>query len=621
MELRKRRRALGAERFDDGVEFRVVAPRRRRVTVVLESEGGRAVPLSGNAEAGYSCFVPGLKAGARYRYRLDDDPRLYPDPASRFQPEGPHGPSEVIDPRYAFRHAGFPGVVMKGQVIYELHVGTFTPEGTFQSAIRELPALAELGITLIELMPVVEFPGRFGWGYDGVNLFAPYHVYGRPDDLRALIDEAHGLGLGVILDVVYNHFGPDGNYMRQFSDRFFSQKATEWGDALNFDGEGSAHVRAFYRENAAYWIDEFRFDGLRLDATQDIYDRGTPHVINEIISHAREAARERSIVVISENEPQDPNCARPAERGGRGGDAVWNDDFHHSALAAATGHSEAYYSDTAGSPQELISALKWGYLYQGQYYAWQKKPRGRPALDLSAENFVLYLQNHDQIANSGRGLRLHALTSPGRARVLKALMLLAPGTPMLFQGEEFEASAPFHYFADHSPELAKLVQRGRAEFVKQFPSLRGRGMQAILPDPSSPETYARCKLDHRERALHHEATKLTRDLIALRKKDPVFRAQRADRLHGAVLGPEAFALRFFGEAGDDRLVLVNLGRDLPLYRAPEPLLAPPPDAAWEVLLSTEDPQYGGCGTPPLDAYEHMRLHGHTLLVLAPRRTA
>ncbi|MDB4974387.1 MAG: 1,4-alpha-glucan-branching protein [Myxococcaceae bacterium] len=621
MDTRRRRRPLGAEVFEDGVHFRVHAPRRSRVRLSIESEPAQIVTMEGSADAGFECFVPDLRAGALYRFLLDDDEKPYPDPVSRFQPEGPHGPSEVVDPgAFAWRDGAFPGVELRGQVVYELHVGTFTREGTYRSAARELHALAELGIGLIELMPLAEFPGRFGWGYDGVNLFAPTRLYGGPNDLRSFIDEAHAHGIGVLLDVVYNHLGPDGNYLSQFSETFFSDKKTDWGAAVNYDGEGSQPVRAYFCDNAAYWIDEYHFDGIRLDATQDIWDTGTPHIIDDLVASARAAAGSRKIVVIAENEPQESSLVRAVDavdQASRRCDALWNDDFHHSAMAAATGHAEAYYSETRGAPQELISALKWGYLYQGQYYAWQKKPRGEPAFDLPAESFVLYLQNHDQVANSARGLRLHRLTSPGRARALKALLLLAPGTPMLFQGEEFDASSPFHYFADHQTELADMVRRGRVDFVRQFPSLRGPGVRSILPDPSSTETFVRSKLDHREREKNVEALTLTRDLIALRKNDPVFKAQRSDRMHGAVLGAEAFVLRFFGERGDDRLLLVNLGLDLALYPAPEPLLAPPRKGSWQIVFSTEDPEYGGSGTPPLDAYESPRLHGHSAVVLAP----
>jgi maltooligosyltrehalose trehalohydrolase len=604
---------------DGGVRFRVVAPAGARVSLVLESEGSRVVPMVPPmpGEAGrHTCFVPGLRAGALYRYRIDDGSPL-PDPASRFQPDGPHGPSEVIDPTtYLWRDADHRGVSLRGQVVYELHIGTFTREGTFAAAARELGALAEMGITLIELMPLADFPGDFGWGYDGVDLFAPPHVYGRPDALRAFVDEAHRVGLGVILDVVYNHLGPDGAFVPVFYESFFSKVQNDWGQCINFDGEGSQPVRELYLENAAYWIREYHLDGLRLDATQDIHDTSDPHILREIVRVARQAAGPREIVVIAENEPQQTSLVRGSEDGGAC-DALWNDDFHHSAMAAATGHTEAYYSDTAGTPQELISSIKWGYLYQGQYYSWQKKPRGQPGLDLEALHFVFFLQNHDQVANSARGRRLHALTSPGRARALKALLLLAPGTPMLFQGEEFDSPTPFYFFADHNTELAELVRKGRVDFLSQFPSSRGRGVQGILADPGARATFEACKLDGSLRSPRSEAYRLTRALLHLRKTDPVFRAQDATRVHGAVLGDEAFVLRYLGQGGDDRLVLVNLGRDLPLHRAPEPLLAPPRGKRWRIVLSTEDPELGGSGLPPLDAYEHWRLHGHSTTVLGP----
>ena len=295
-----------------------------------------------------------------------------------------------------------------------------------------------------------------------------------------------------------------------------------------------------------------------------------------------------------------------------------NDDFHHSAVVAVTGRREAYYSDSQGTPQELVSAIRWGFLFQGQRFAWQKKARGEPALDLPGMRFVTYLENHDQVANSAYGRRVHQLTSPGRARALTTLWLLAPGTPLFFQGQEFDASSPFLFFADHGEELAKLVAKGRGEFVAQFPSVKDEAVRRSLALPSAMDTFQRSKLDPRERAEHRGATNLVRALLALRKSDAVFRSQRADRIHGAVLGEEAFLLRYFGDASDDRLVLVNFGRDLDLVHAAEPLLAPPSGRRWTVLLSSEAPEFGGAGTPPLDAYEHVRLHGHCTLVLAAR---
>jgi maltooligosyltrehalose trehalohydrolase len=618
----RRRMPVGAEVLPDGgVHFRVWAPRRRRVEVLLEDGpgAGTAVALHAERDGYFSGRAEQAAEGTRYRFRLGDD-GPYPDPASRWQPEGPHGASAVVDPdRFPWTDAGWAGVRLPGQVVYELHVGTFTPEGTWAAAARDLPWLARLGVTLVEVMPVAEFPGRFGWGYDGVDLFAPTRLYGTPDDFRRFVDRAHALGLGVVLDVVYNHLGPDGNYLRAFADAYFSDRhRTEWGEAINYDGPGQGPVRDFFTCNAAYWIREFHLDGLRLDATQSIFDDGPRHVLQQVAGAAREAAGGRSIVVVAENEPQDARLARPPERGGYGLDALWNDDFHHSATVALTGRGEGYYTDYLGTPQELVSAAKWGFLFQGQWYAWQGKRRGGPALDLAAPAFVACLQNHDQVANSGRGERVHRLTSPGRYRAMTALLLLAPSTPMLFQGQEFAASAPFLYFADHPPELAREVRKGRIDFLSQFTSLATPAARERVDDPGALQTFVRCKLDLRERETNAWAVDLHRDLLRLRRTDAAFRAQDRDRVHGAVLGPEAFLLRFAGADGDDRLLLVNLGRDLHLGLLPEPLLAPPAGCRWRVHWSSEDVRYGGAGVPPVDRDAGgWHVPGHAAVVLAP----
>jgi maltooligosyltrehalose trehalohydrolase len=501
-------------------------------------------------------------------------------------------------------------------VIYEMHLGTFTREGSWEAASRELPELADLGITMIEVMPIAEFPGRFGWGYDGVCLFAPYHLYGEPDDVRRFVDRAHAAGIAVILDVVYNHLGPDGNYLTQFSESYFTDRYTnDWGQAINFEDEGSAPVRELYLANAGYWIDEFRFDGLRLDATQDVKDASEDHILAAVTRRTREAAGARSVYVVAENEPQDTWLVRPPADQGYGMDALWNDDFHHAAQVALTGRNEAYYKDYKGTPQELISLAKYGYLYQGQRYAWQEKRRGTSALELPPAAFVTFLQNHDQVANSARGERCHQLAAPGRFRALTALLLLGPGTPMLFQGQEFCASSPFLFFADHNPELARLVRKGRIEFLSQFPSLAFPAMQAGVPDPESSATFERCKLDLAERQTHTECYALHQDLLRLRREDPVFRGESRKGLDGAVLGAEAFVLRFFGD-GSDRLLLVNLGRDLGLDVVPEPLLAPPAGGRWEVLWSSEEPRYGGNGAPaPEDENGCWRLPGQATVAM------
>jgi maltooligosyltrehalose trehalohydrolase len=616
-----RRFPFGAEVTADGrTHLRVWAEARRRVSVVHGPALERTAPLA--AEPGapdvFSGFVDGLTAGRCYALRLDDDPRPYPDPASRFQPEGPHGPSEVVDPT-AFRwtDADWRGVSARGQVLYELHLGTFTPEGTYAAAAERLGALADVGVTVVELMPLAEFAGRFGWGYDGVDLWAPSHLYGRPDELRRFIDRAHALGIGVILDVVYNHVGPDGNYLPRFSPRYFSERyQTEWGKPLNFDGPGSEPVRQLFVENAAYWVGEFHFDGLRLDATQAIFDASPEHLVAAVARRVREAAGGRSTYLIAENEPQETRLVRPAAAGGYALDALWNDDFHHAARVALTGRNEAYYSDYRGTPQEILSAVKWGYLYQGQRYAWQKGRRGTPALDLPAESFVSFLENHDQVANSVRGARLAASTAPGLFRAMTAVMLLGPSTPMLFQGEEFGSTRPFSYFADHGPELARQVEAGRRQFLSQFPSALSAAAQGLIPPPADERTFQACKLDWSERERHPEMVALHRDLLRLRRQDPAFAGARRDRLHGALVGDGALVLRFVCPEGD-RALVVNLGRDQVRGSLPEPLLAPPLGRRWRTLWSSEDPRYGGGGVAPAETDEGFRFPGQAALVLAP----
>ena len=635
-----RRLPVGAEPIPGGgggggVHFRVWAPVRQQVEIVFEGGPGASEPaiLVREPDGYFSGAVPAAAVGTRYRFRLDGE-GPFPDPASRFQPEGPHGPSQVVDPAFAWRDRLWKGVDPRTAVVYEMHVGTFTREGTWRAAMAELAELAALGITVLEIMPVADFPGRFGWGYDGVGLFAPTRLYGEPDDFRRFVDRAHAVGLGVILDVVYNHLGPDGNYLTQFTPAYFSERhKTDWGVAINFDGPGASGVRELYLANARYWIEEYHLDGLRLDATQDIHDDSPDPILAGIAREVRQAGgrlgRTRGTYLVAENEPQHTRLVRPPEAGGYGLDALWNDDFHHTAAVALTGHSEAYYTDYCGSPQELVSAAKYGYLYQGQRYSWQKARRGSPGLGLPPWAFVSFLENHDQVANSLRGERLEKRTSPGRYRAMTALLLLGPATPMLFQGQEFGASAPFVYFADHEPDLARLVRAGRHEFLAQFPSLNSEEARGAVPDPDAPETFELCKLDLGERLTHAGAYALHKDLLRLRREDPVLALR--GKIDGAVLGEASFLLRFFGntadasaagdagDAGDDRLLLVNLGNDQHLTPAPEPLLAPPEGCRWRLLWSSESPLYGGSGTTePESEEEGWRLPGQAAVFLAPQ---
>jgi maltooligosyltrehalose trehalohydrolase len=616
--MSKRRFPIGAEvQLGAGTHFRVWAPDRRRVAVVIEGRT-QAVALERERSGHFSGLVRGVGSGALYSFRLDDDPRLYPDPASRFQPRGPHGPSEVIDPdRFRWNDEKWRGLSIGGQVLYELHVGTFTKEGTFIAAARRLEYLRELGITAVELMPIAEFAGRFGWGYDGVDLFAPHHHYGSPEDLRALVDRAHALGLGVTLDVVYNHLGPDGNCLAQFSKSYFTTKyGNEWGDAINFDGLGSEGTRELFLTNAEFWIREYHFDGFRFDATQQIFDSSARHVLAEIVDRARNAAAPRSVILTSENEPGHAHFARPASKGGFGHDAIWNDDFHHAAIVALTGRREAYYSDYRGKPRELVSATKWGCLYQGQYYAWQKNRRGSPGLDLEPRQFVNFLENHDQVANTGLGHRLTKLTSPGRLRALTALLLLAPGTPLLFQGQEYGSSAPFVYFADHQPDLAARVSEGRRGFLTQFPSLASAEGAAALLEPHDPGSFERSALDLDEakRPEHRAILDLHADLLEIRRRDEVISAQA--RIEGAELADGAFLIRWFAPGGRDRLLLVNLGAELDELHIPEPLLAPPHARRWMCRWTSQSPRYGAPGAFEPDLSTGLRLPAESAALFA-----
>ena len=617
-----RRLPVGVELHgSSGCHFRVWAADHARVTLVIENESGallEEVPLTSEGDGYFSALVESARAGTLYRYRLDASTSCFPDPASRAQPFGPHGPSQVVDPNaFEWTDQTWTGVRREGQVFYELHVGTFTPEGTWHAAMDQLQPLAEMGITTIEMMPVAEFPGGFGWGYDGVDLFAPTHLYGTPDDLRRFVDRAHVLGLGVILDVVYNHLGPDGNYLGQFSRSYFTSRyKNEWGDAINFD-DRAAPVREFVTANAGYWIDEFHFDGLRLDATQQIFDESQPHILADVVARARSAAGRRSVIIVAENERQDVRALRPLKESGFGLDAMWNDDFHHTAKVALTGRREAYYTDYLGTPQEFVSCAKRGFLYQGQIYSWQRQRRGTPTAGFSPERFVTFLDNHDQVANapSGQGARVHQQTGPSLCRTVTALWLLSPGTPMFFQGQEFAASSPFLYFADHRGELGAAVQAGRAEFMGQFRSAATRPLAETLPDPRDWSTFARCKLDHAERSRHVEALALHRDLLRLRRELTAV-TERGGSVDGAVISERAFVLRWFGSA--DRLLVVNLGAELIVTSVPEPLLASPTSAGWTILWSSEDAAYGGAGTAPLETDEGWRIPGQAAVLLAPR---
>jgi maltooligosyltrehalose trehalohydrolase len=521
-----RRYPIGVEivRCDDGstrTHARVWAPDTQSVEVAIEDDSGtpRGSPLNAEGNGYYSGFLENAPAGTRYRFRLGAT-EAYPDPASRYQPNGPHGSSQVVDPDgYDWGDATWGGAALVNQVIYELHVGTFTPEGRFDAAAARLPELVELGVTAVELLPVAEFPGTRGWGYDGVDLFAPHHAYGGPEGLKRLVDACHAHGLAVVVDVVYNHLGPDGNHLGRYGPYFTDRYRTPWGDALNLDGPDSGPVRRFIVDNALTWLRDHHCDGLRLDAVHAIVDTSAVHILEQIAEEVRalEAALGRTLWVIAESDLNDPRLVRPVEVGGYGLDAQWSDDFHHALHVALTGEHQGYYGDFAGLA-DVAKALRDVFVNDGRYSRFRRRVHGRPPAGLPASRFLGYLQNHDQVGNRARGERSAALMSHGRLRIGAALVLLAPFVPMLFMGEEWASSSPFQYFTDHQdPDLAEAVSRGRRSEFAAF----GWGEEEV-PDPQDPATFQRSKLDwqEREREPHRGMLDWHRRLLALRRGHP-----------------------------------------------------------------------------------------------------
>lgn len=519
---------LGAIPHAGGVRFTLYAPAAERVEVILEDDNleneHKAVPMRRSRPGYFEAFIEGLEAGAHYRLKLDGQNPL-PDPASRFQPGGVHGPSEVVDPNiFVWRDDGWQGVPHKELVFYELHVGTFTPAGTYAGVKDKLPYLKELGITAVELMPLADFPGRWNWGYDPAAFFAPSRAYGTPDELRSLVDEAHQMGLAVYLDVVYNHMGPDGAYLPAFVPHLFTDKHhSPWGEAINLDGEGSEGVRRFFLENALHWLTEYHFDGLRLDATFALVDNSSTHFLAELAAAAQSVPGWRRLLVA-----EDPRNLRmlvePRAEGGYGLDAIWADDFHHIIRRALAGDEYGYYRDFAGTTDELVTTLRQGWLYIGQFSSNEGQERGTPTGGLTPETFVLCIQNHDQIGNRPEGNRLTDDISLPAYRAATAALLFAPELPLLFMGQEWAANTPFQYFTDHHLELGKLVSEGRKKEFKDFPDFAGED----VPDPQAPQTFERSKLDWAElnRPEHTKTLQLYQDLLALRRQlEGAFSAQ------------------------------------------------------------------------------------------------
>ncbi|MBP6897093.1 MAG: malto-oligosyltrehalose trehalohydrolase [Pseudacidovorax sp.] len=511
-----------------GVRFRLWAPGVADVVLERRARGtGWAThPMKAVGDEGwFGCDVPMAAAGDDYRFVLPDGLKV-PDPASRHNPDDVHGPSRVVAPAaYEWHDDDWQGRPWREAVVYELHIGSFTPEGTFDAARKKLPELAALGITAIEMMPVADFPGTRGWGYDGVLQFAPEASYGRPEALKAFVDTAHGLGLMVLLDVVYNHFGPEGNYLHAYCPQFFNPAhQTPWGAAINYDGDHSRPVRDFFVHNALYWIEEFRFDGLRMDAVHAIRDDSELHIVCEITEALRKGpGRERAIHVVLENEHNHVHLlTRDAEGRPHDATAQWNDDFHHAAHVQATGEIDGYYLDYASEPKALVGrALAGGFIYTGQPSVMRDgDPRGEPTDTLPPTAFVSFLQNHDQIGNRAFGERIEALAPAHRLRALRAALLLSPHVPLMFMGEEWAATAPFLYFCDFGPELAQAVTDGRRREFGRFEGFTSAEARARIPDPNAESTFTASRLDwaEREQPGHRERVHEVRTLLAVRKR-------------------------------------------------------------------------------------------------------
>lgn len=589
------RPAFGAQIEDGGVRFSVWAPNAGTVQLELvEKSGPRVLEMTGDADGRFETFVPDVGAGPRYLYRLDGgDGR--PDPYSRFQPEGVHGPSEVIDPYgFAWTDSEWRGVTRDGIIIYELHIGTMTPGGTFLSLIDELAELKALGVTAIELMPVAQCPGRWNWGYDGVDLFAPSNAYGTPDELRQLVNAAHDVGLGVILDVVYNHLGPEGNYLGLYAREYFSTvHETGWGAGLNWDGEKSEFVRRFAIDNACYWITEFHIDGLRLDATHAIIDDSPVHLVQELTVKARDAAGDRDIFVVAEDGRHEITRARAIEENGEGLDAVWADDFHHDVRVHLTNAHENYYQYYNGSTSDIATAINKGF---GPLTL--NKKDVTPVSDQDpASAFVFCIQNHDQVGNRPFGDRLHHDINADRYAVASTLMLFAPETPMLFMGQEFSVSTPFLYFTDHPEELGKLVTAGRRQEFSGFGVFDDPALRASIPDPQAESTFLSSKLKLEERERNAGVYALYKRLLALRRQDEVLKHNDRMKSHASAITAEIVAVhRWWGT--EQRLLLANFGPEVRLTVKEVEAFSPMFSRPWNLMLSTTEEQFGGNGDVP-----------------------
>jgi maltooligosyltrehalose trehalohydrolase len=577
---------LGATYTGSGrCRFEVWAPAHERVDLHLLAPEDRVVPME-LAPRGYHTVVADhVEPGALYRYRFANGIER-PDPASRYQPEGVHGPSQVVNPVFQWRNPDWQGRRLQEFVLYELHVGTYTPEGTFDAVIPFLDELRDLGITAVEIMPVAQFPGNRNWGYDGVYPFAVQNSYGGPAGLKRLIDACHERGMAAILDVVYNHLGPEGNYLRDFGPYFTARHQTPWGAGLNFDGPESDEVRRFFIENALYWTDEFRLDGLRLDAVHAIYDFSAYHILAAMSDAVHQRAHElnRKTYLIPESDLNDSRLIRPREEGGYCMDAQWADDFHHALRAALTGERAGYYADFDRF-EHLAIAFRQAYVYTGQYSRHRKRSHGNSPSGIPPFRFVVFSQNHDQIGNRVLGERLAAVVPMDSLKLAAAAVILTPFLPMIFMGEEYADTAPFLYFVSHSdPDLIEAVRVGRRSEFASF------AWQVTPPDPQAEDTFRRSKLNHRLKSSGDHATLFAwyRELVRLRAADPAFAPSGEHAVVGDTDNQTILLLRW--HANTTAALLYHFGDGQTVLNLP--------GGKWEKVLDSGHTRWGGRSQAP-----------------------
>eukprot|EP01103_Thecamoeba_quadrilineata_P014016 TRINITY_DN4049_c0_g1_i1.p1 TRINITY_DN4049_c0_g1~~TRINITY_DN4049_c0_g1_i1.p1 ORF type:complete len:628 (+),score=121.19 TRINITY_DN4049_c0_g1_i1:51-1886(+) len=603
----------GAHVTSEGVNYCIWAPDHSKVEVII-NDGTKTVPLEPTLEGYHQANDKAGRAGDLYKFRLDGDAnKTFPDPASRFQPQGVHGQSQVVDSRqYQWKSDNKrPKTPLDQIVIYEVHIGTFTPEGTYRSAIDRLDHIVNLGANTVEIMPVSDFPGGRNWGYDGVMPYAPSRAYGSPDDLRALIDAGHEKGLNMVLDVVYNHMGPDGNYLTCYSKAYFDAgQKTPWGDALNYGGENSGPVREFFVGNVRYWLEEFHFDGFRFDAIHAIIDESKRHVLSEMAA----VVHEHGGFLFGEDERNAAFLATPAKDNGTGFDGLWADDFHHTVRVAITGEQESYLGNFTGTPEELKDTLENGWHYRGQVppKAEEKHGRGTECKQLPPYAFVYCISNHDQVGNRAFGERVTVSCTPAGYRAASSLLCFGPYTPLLFQGQEWAASTPFLFFTEHNEHLGPLVTEGRRREFKGFAAFNDEESVKRIPDPQAEKTFLDSKLKWEEvkNGVHAQVFELYREALRLRREDPVLKNHSRDNWHVELNG-DAIVLTF-GDKNDVRKIVLRLkdGSGAIVLKEGGP---------FRVLFSSNDSKFGGDDSSRFDEESSTLSLGSAGLVILGRK--